>query len=168
MAAILPYLAAWIILAAVVLLRLRRTAALAAAAMLIWSVVCIADPPNWSYIGPQSMLIFLALGLELTALGASPGPRRGRQLLTWKDYALTVAVAATGSRPAVPLPLFPGELLGALGAVGVRLEVRFGALQCLAERRARERRQVEREVDHLRVRGRIPVLPAEWLKLGPL
>jgi hypothetical protein len=88
-------LASWLILTALVLLRLRRTAALAAAAMLIWFAVSIAGALNWSYIDPHSMLIFLALGLEIAALVASPGPRRGLQILTWKHYTLVALVAAT-------------------------------------------------------------------------
>jgi hypothetical protein len=85
----------WLILTALVLLRLRRIAALAAAGMLIWFAVPAADALNWSYIAPWSMLIFLALGMEIAALMASPGPRRGLQILTPKHYALAVVVAAT-------------------------------------------------------------------------
>jgi len=93
-------LGSWLILTALVLLRLRRTAALAAAAMLIWFAVSVAGALNWSYIDPQSMLIFLALGLEIAALVTSPGPRQGLQILTWKHYALVAVVAATlGSVP---------------------------------------------------------------------
>jgi hypothetical protein len=89
-------LAAWLILTALVLLRLRRTAALVAAGMLAWYAVTI--PPvalNWSYIDPHAMLIFIALGLETAVLVASPGPQRGLQILRWKHYALAVAVPAT-------------------------------------------------------------------------
>jgi hypothetical protein len=93
-------LASWLTLTALVLLRLRRTAALAAAATLTWFAVSIAGAVNWSYIDPHSMLIFLALGLEIAALVTSPGPRRGLQILTWKHYALAAVVAATlGSVP---------------------------------------------------------------------
>lgn len=88
-------LGSWLMLSALVLLRLRRTATLAAAAMLTWFAVSVAGALNWSYIDPQSMLIFLALGLEIAALVTSPGPRRGLQILTWKHYALVAVVAAT-------------------------------------------------------------------------
>lgn len=88
-------LGSWLILTALVLLRLRRTAALVAAAMLTWFAVSIAGALNWSYIDPHSMLIFLALGLEIAALVTSPGPRRGLQILTWKHYALVAVVAAS-------------------------------------------------------------------------
>ena len=84
----------WLLLTALVLLRLRRIAALAAAAMLIWFAATTADAPNWSYLGPQSMLIVLALGLEIATLVASPGPQRGLRILTWKHYALLAVVAA--------------------------------------------------------------------------
>jgi hypothetical protein len=88
-------LAWWLALTALVLLRLRRTAALAAAAMLIWFAVSNAGAPNWSYIDPQQMLIFFALGLEIAALVTSPGPRRGLQILTRKHYPLVAVVAVT-------------------------------------------------------------------------
>ena len=85
----------WLALTTLVLLRLRRTAALAAAAMLIWFTVHVAGAPNWSYMGPQSMLIFFALSLEIAALVASPGPRRGLQILTRRHYSLVAVVAVT-------------------------------------------------------------------------
>jgi hypothetical protein len=66
----------WLILTALVLLRLRRIAAVAAAGMLIWFAVPDAGAPNWGYIAPWSMLICLALGMEIAALMATPGPRR--------------------------------------------------------------------------------------------
>jgi len=77
-----------------VLLRLRRTAALATGAMLIWFTNSMSGAPNWSYIDPRSMLIFFALGLEIAVLITSPGPRRGVQILTPKHYALVAVVAA--------------------------------------------------------------------------
>src|SRR5262249_31834719 len=40
------------------------------------------------------MLIFVTLGLEVAALLASPGPRRGRQLLTRKGLAAVLAAPA--------------------------------------------------------------------------
>jgi hypothetical protein len=85
----------WLVLTALVLLRLRRIAALAAAGMLIWIAVPAAGAPNWGYIAPWSMLLFLVLGMEIVALMASPGPRRGLQILTPKHYVLVVVVAAT-------------------------------------------------------------------------
>jgi hypothetical protein len=57
------------------------------------------------------MIVFVALGLEVVALVASPGPRRGMRLMTWKHYAFAVAVPALigplslwvwPSHPAVP------------------------------------------------------------------
>ena len=92
----LQTLAWWLALTTLVLLRLRRTAALAAAAMLIWYTVSYAGGAlNWGYLDPQWMLIFFALGLEIAALVTSPGPRRGLQILTRKHYALAAVVAVT-------------------------------------------------------------------------
>jgi hypothetical protein len=94
----LKTLACWLILTALV--RLRRTAAVAAAAILAWFAVAMAGAVNWSYIDPRAMIIFLALGLEIAALVTSPGPRRGLQILTWKHYVLIAAAAtALGSVP---------------------------------------------------------------------
>jgi hypothetical protein len=85
------------ILVALVLLRLRRAAALAAAAMVLW-VAFLSGGSTYFYVTADAYL-FLALGLEIAALVASPGPRRGLQILTWKHGALvviaTLAVATT-------------------------------------------------------------------------
>jgi hypothetical protein len=88
-------LAWWLALTTLVLLRLRRTAMLVATAMLIWFAVSLAGAPNWSYLDPQQMLIFFALGLEIAALVTSPGPRRGLQILTPRHYTLAAVVAVT-------------------------------------------------------------------------
>jgi hypothetical protein len=92
----LQTLAWWLALATLVLLRLRRTAALAAVATLIWYLVSYAGSDlNWTYLDPQWMLIFFALGLEIAALVTSPVPQRGLQILTRKHYALAAVVAVT-------------------------------------------------------------------------
>jgi hypothetical protein len=83
-------------LAALVLLRLRRTAALAAGGFLIWFTVSAAGAPNWSYLEPEVVVVICWLALETVALLASPGPRRGLQIMTWKHHALVIAVAAAG------------------------------------------------------------------------
>jgi hypothetical protein len=87
-------LAMWTVLAACVLLRLRRTAALVATGMLIWAASPATYTPGWMYLSLNSMLIFVTLGLEVAALLASPGARRGLQILTWKGYAAALAVPA--------------------------------------------------------------------------
>ena len=87
-------LAVWTVLSACVLLRLRRTAALVAAALLIWAASPATYTPGWMYLSLNSTLIFVTLGLEVAALLASPGPRRGLQILTWKGYATAAAVPA--------------------------------------------------------------------------
>jgi hypothetical protein len=85
-------LAVWAALTACVLLRLRRTAALVAAGMLIWAATPVTYTPGWMYLSLNSMLIFVTLGLEVAALLASPGPRRGRQTLTWPGLGTALAV----------------------------------------------------------------------------
>jgi hypothetical protein len=89
------FLGGWAIVAVLALLRLRRTAALAATALLIWLAYSIADAPNWSYIDAPSMRSLSVAGLEIAALLASPGPRRAMQIINWRHYAL-----AWPSRPA--------------------------------------------------------------------
>jgi hypothetical protein len=91
--------AAVIIMIALVSLRLRRTAALVAGALLISFVTetGTAGLPNWSFFAPHVFMVAAALGLEIAALMASPGPRRGLQILTWKHYVLIVVAAAAAS-----------------------------------------------------------------------
>jgi len=86
------HVALWAALTACVLLRLRRTAALAAAGMLIGYAAPATYTPGWMYLSLTHMLIFVTLGLEVAALLASPGPRRGRQILTGRGYAAALAV----------------------------------------------------------------------------
>jgi len=128
LAAVAPYLsrelAALVVLVALVLLRLRRTAALASAALLIWYVTAggVAGSPNWSYFAPEAVIVVAALGLEIAALVASPGPRRGLQLLTWKNYALVAsAAAAAGSAAWIPVAAFPLERAAVITLVAFTL-----------------------------------------------
>jgi hypothetical protein len=86
------FLGGWTIVAALALLRLRRTAALVSVALLIWLVYSSADVPNWSYIDAPSMRSLCVAGLEIVALVASPGPRRAMQILNWRHYALALAI----------------------------------------------------------------------------
>jgi hypothetical protein len=85
-------LGGWAIVAALALLRLRRTAALAATALLIWLAYSIAGAPNWSYIDAPSMRSLSVAALEIAALVASPGPRRAVQITHWRHYALALAI----------------------------------------------------------------------------
>jgi hypothetical protein len=85
-------LGGWAIVAALALLRLRRTAALAAMALLIWLAYSIADAPNWSYIDAPSMRSLSVAALEIAALVASPGPRRAMHIINWRHYALALAI----------------------------------------------------------------------------
>jgi hypothetical protein len=85
-------LGGWAIVAVLAVLRLRRTAAVAAAALLIWLVYSTADAPNWSYIDAPSMVGLSVAGLEVAALVASPGPRRAMRIINWRHYALALAI----------------------------------------------------------------------------
>jgi uncharacterized protein DUF1707 len=59
--------------------------------------------------------LFLAVGLELAALRASPGPRRGLQILTRKHAALVVIAAlAVG---AAPSPVTPAMMFAVIGVI---------------------------------------------------
>jgi hypothetical protein len=90
--------AVWIVLTALVLLRLRRVAIVVTGGLLIWFVAATAGAPYWKGIDPHGMLVFAVLGLELVTLLASAGPRQGMPLMTWRYYAVAVLVpAAIGS-----------------------------------------------------------------------
>ena len=98
-------------LLALSLLRLQRTATRTAVALLIGLAYLAVlsyqaggpDPGQVSTIaGPY---ILLALGLQVVAVTASPGPRRGLQLLTWKHIALTVIAAVAVAITSYPLTL---------------------------------------------------------------
>jgi hypothetical protein len=84
--------------AILVLLRLRRVAATVSVGLLAWYVVIATTGPGTSVYAPPSYLMFylLLFGLEAVALAASPGPRRGLQLLTWRrsPLLLVAGVAA--------------------------------------------------------------------------
>ena len=85
----------WIILAVLTLLRLRRTAGVVAVAALIVSMATTVTTPNSEIVAPFPMLSMVALGLEAAALLASPGPRRGWQMLGWAYGALALLLAAS-------------------------------------------------------------------------
>jgi hypothetical protein len=88
--------------------RMRRLAALAAAGLLIWLA-------SWQLIWrPVSGLpgqrvgfaivgapLYLAVALQIVALAASRGPRRGLQILTWKHAAVAVIAALLVYTPAI-------------------------------------------------------------------
>ncbi len=85
----------WLIVAVLALFRLRWTAVVVAAGALIMTTLGTATELNLNFISPPSMLYAVGLGLEITVLVASPGPRRGRAILTWKHYVLAGVVAVT-------------------------------------------------------------------------
>jgi hypothetical protein len=69
-------------------LRMRRLAALAAVGLLIWLLSGL--PSQGVALAIFDAYLFLAVGVEILALTASPGPRRGLQILTWKHSAFAV------------------------------------------------------------------------------
>jgi hypothetical protein len=112
---IIPGLAPPLALAAVTLLalRMRRVAVLAAAGLLI--LLGSGLPSHGVALAVSDDYLFLAVGLEIAALMASPGPRRGLQILTWKHAALAViAVLAIGASPS---PLTPAVMFIVLGVI---------------------------------------------------
>lgn len=86
------FLGGWMLVAVLALLRLRRTAALAAAGLLIWLAYSSSDAANWSYIDASSMLILAAAGLEIAALLAAAGRARAIGIMNWKYYAAGLAI----------------------------------------------------------------------------
>jgi hypothetical protein len=85
---------------AVILLRLRRVAILAAAVLFLWAAF-LSGGGTLVYATVEAYL-FVPLGLEIVALAASPGPRRGLQILTWKHGALAVIVTLVVSATSYP------------------------------------------------------------------
>ena len=84
-------------------LRWRRFAALMAAAPLAWLVYHL--PTQGVSLAAGSAYFFLAAGLQIVALAASPGPRRGLQLLTGKHGAVVVIATLLVGTDAVPVNL---------------------------------------------------------------
>jgi hypothetical protein len=70
------------------LLRLRRTAVLVAAVLLTWATVQASL--GWLIQVSNIVALLAMLAVELAALIASDGPRRGLRLLTWKGLLMTV------------------------------------------------------------------------------
>jgi hypothetical protein len=89
-------LVSWVLVCGLVLLRLRRTAALAVTALLVWQVLAYSGggQVNETVVDPLVASAILTLVLEAVTLAASPGPRRGLQILRARHYGFTVAVAA--------------------------------------------------------------------------
>jgi hypothetical protein len=100
---VLQSLAPPLAMAALVLLalRMRRAAAVAAAALLIWLVSGL--PSQGVGLALDDAYLFLAVGLEIAALTASPGPRRGLQLLTRKHWALVIIATLALGTGAIPI-----------------------------------------------------------------
>jgi hypothetical protein len=98
-------------------LRSRRLAALAGTGLLILLVALVSSPPSVLPIG--DIIVFPAIGLQTVALAASPGPRRGLKLLTWKRAALVIiATVLVWTRV---LPVNPWARLAILAVIGARM-----------------------------------------------
>jgi hypothetical protein len=70
------------------LLRLRRTAILVAAVVLTWAT--IQASLGWQIRASNTTALIVMLAVELAALAASDGPRRGLRLVTWKGLLIAV------------------------------------------------------------------------------
>jgi hypothetical protein len=79
----------------------RRLAALAAAGVLIWLLSGL--PGQGVSLAMGNAYLFLAVGVEILALTASPGPRRGLQILTWKHGAFTVIATVLAGTDVLPM-----------------------------------------------------------------
>jgi hypothetical protein len=98
-------------------LRMRRLAALAGTGLLILLVALVASRPSVLPIG--DIIVFPAIGLQTVALAASPGPRRGLKILTWKHAALVViATVLVWTRV---IPVNPVARLVVLAVIGARM-----------------------------------------------
>lgn len=87
-----------LVLTILILFRLRRTAVLATAVlMILFTALLVTRWPGGQNL-PLTMYlisyIVLILGLEAVALAASPGPRRGLQILRSKHLSLIVLTGA--------------------------------------------------------------------------
>jgi hypothetical protein len=98
-------------------LRMRRLAALAGAGLLILLVALVSSPPGVLPVG--DIIVFPAFGLQTVALAASPGPRRGLQILTWKRAALVVI--ATVLVWTTVIPVNPWARIAILAVIGARM-----------------------------------------------
>jgi hypothetical protein len=93
-------------LVALALMRLHRIAALAAVALLIGlAFLAGLQYLRFEYATTFNPYISLAVGLQIVAVTASPGPRRGLQLLTWRHAVVTVIATATVAIIGYPLSL---------------------------------------------------------------
>jgi hypothetical protein len=92
-------------------LRMRRLAALATAGLLIW--LLSGSPNEVVLLAAGGSPLFWAILLQIAALAASPGPRRGLQILTWKHITVVVIATLLFDADAIPavLPVNPAVRL---------------------------------------------------------
>ncbi|HEY6275919.1 MAG TPA: hypothetical protein VIX86_06265 [Streptosporangiaceae bacterium] len=124
-----PVLLGPVVLLALVLLRLRRLAALAA---LVVTIGLSVYAVRASAYGSAGYMFWVVLGaLETAALVSSPGPRRGLELLgRWRMAAISIAAIAAGALlgsamaiAAVPIPVIRdlAVVLGSAAAAAVAI-----------------------------------------------
>jgi hypothetical protein len=110
-----------LVLAVLVLLRLRRAAA--AVAFLTAAGLALLLVTGWAYGSPAPVFGLTFAVLEAAALAASPGPRRGMEILTRSGGLLLVIVAAVALGAAVealgPVVSHPGVAVPALAVAAV-------------------------------------------------
>ena len=116
---VLKEVAAPSVLVALVLLRLRRLALLAAVAMFLW--VAFRSGDNTLFWAMWNAHLLVPLSLEIVALAASPGPRRGLQILTWKHGAFVVIAALAFGTARYPVALIVIAVIGAAMALASSL-----------------------------------------------
>jgi hypothetical protein len=110
---LLRQIAAPIALVVLVLLPRRRAAIVAAAALFLW--IALVNGGSMLTYATVDAYLLVPLGLEVVALAASAGPRRGQQILTWKHGALAAIGALAASFPGFhgsPVPLLVVAVAG--------------------------------------------------------
>jgi hypothetical protein len=108
-------------LAGIGLLRQHRRAALAVAA----SGIGLALLAGWTSLSQEynqtNPYVLLAVAVQIVAVTASPGPRRGLALLTWRGAALTVIAAAAIAVTGYPLSVAVVVIIAAAMALSSSL-----------------------------------------------
>jgi hypothetical protein len=111
-----------------------------ALALLVWYIVIAATGPGTSVYDPPAALTFyfFLFGLEAVALAASPGPRRGLQLLTWRRSPLLI-VAGVAAATVQTSWGFPGgwghEVIAVAGIIAIVILAAWMALASRTSRR---------------------------------
>jgi hypothetical protein len=92
---------------------MRRLAALAGTALLVLAACLLSSRPPGLPAG--DIIVLPAIGLQIVALAASEGPRRGLKILTWRLAALVVTATVLFWTSVIPIS--PGPRLIVLAAI---------------------------------------------------